>query len=206
MAQRLSVWLSVRDAIALHSAKSTGHTVAPAASDPTRSAAVHAAHQALSAELARVQHELSRATDAIRQRRAAPTDDHAAIARGVSQLWADQQRQMERAVHALREHTRKCLATTGSSNAQLALWDWRLAAIMAPRERELLQGMGPWLHQRAEALHAQSLLTQEPRERAWPQIFEDDVVRLLNAELELRLIPVMGMIDTLKAQCPCRAL
>lgn len=102
---------------------------------------------------------------------------------------AQQQRSMAARIGTLRERLRPHLASSGAL-ARLAQLDALLERATLGPERERLAGLPALLTRRAERHHA-----ADPR--GWRARFWADLQRLLRAELDLRLQPVLGLIEAL---------
>lgn len=103
---------------------------------------------------------------------------------------AQQQRAMAARVATLRERLRPRLAEASGALARLAQLDSVLERATGDAERQALAGLPALLTKRAETHHA-----ADPRR--WRARFWDDLQRLLRAELDLRLQPVLGLIAAL---------
>ena len=180
IAERLGEWLNVADAIALHSA----HQALPA-TRVRRSA--RKAPTDLQADLQRVRATLTQAFSASPQTPTTATDTEFAPHH---QRYLDQQRRMEVAIDALRGHVRQTLAAASPKLAQLAALDATLEPMFGAREQRLLAGVPAFLKAHLAQLHQ-----AQPEE--WPPLFEQAFQQTLLAELDLRLQPVLGMIEAL---------
>lgn len=181
MAERLGEWLNVADAIALHSA----HQALPSVT--TRRATASKSVADAQAELQRVRATL---TQAITTPPQPPTDASDTAFAPCHQRCQDQQRRMEMAVDALRDHLRQTLAAASPRLAQLAALDAMLEKMFGGREQKQLSCVPAFLKARFEQLrHA------HPDD--WPARFEQDVQQTLLAELDLRLQPAVGMVEAL---------
>lgn len=123
------------------------------------------------------------------------------------------QRTMEVAVDALRQRVREAVAAASVEHARLARVDEVLERVVAERERLLLACLPAALEQRLaqrRQAHLAALALQagadDPagwwRPGGWLAALGDDVAALLDAELDLRLQPVLGLIDALPADEP----
>lgn len=180
LAERLGAWLNVADAIALHSA----HQSLP--STRVRRPAARKAAPDLRADLLSVRVALTQAFSTPPQTPTLATDTEFAHHH---QRYLDQQRRMEMAIDALRGHVRQTLATTSAALAQLAALDATLEPMFGAREQKLLASVPAFLKARLGQL-------QQAQPEAWPPRFEQALQHTLLAELDLRLQPVVGMIET----------
>lgn len=188
MAERLGEWLNVADAIALNSA----HQALPAVARAPRPAARKSATD-MQAEVQRVRHTL---TQAISTPLHPPTEATDTAFAPHHQRCLDQQRRMEMSIDALRDHLRQTLSATSPRLAQLAVLDATLDQMFGGREQKVLAGLPAFLKARFEQL-------RQAQPDAWPPLFEQDFQQALMAELDLRLQPVVGMIEALgKADAP----
>lgn len=97
---------------------------------------------------------------------------------------------MDTAVPALRGRVRAALAARPGAGAQLAALDQVMEHALAERERQTLASVPRWLESRYRHLHT----THAQAEHRFRQDLQD----VLRAELELRLLPVQGLIDALQ--------
>lgn len=108
-----------------------------------------------------------------------------------------QQQAMQQAVGALRQRLRAALARQSAPGARLAAIDAVMEPALAAHERSLL-GLVPLrlqahferLHRHAESSH------DDPA--AVTRAFEQDLQRVLAAELAHRLLPAQGLLDALR--------
>lgn len=218
-AQRLGQWVSFTDAITLHSALDAG--TAPASCEPSaaQSCAETANHAAVKAEFLRVRAAM---VDLI-NRGCSPTPGAARIKFPVPQPDVPQelvtayspfhrfflalQKEMDAAVGSLRAKVRQTLAAASPELGQLAALDAALAQILGDRERRLLATVPVLLEKRFAQLlkaHQQAFAASGQlddaaawmRPGAWLANFRDELRAVLLAELDLRLQPVMGLIET----------
>jgi hypothetical protein len=189
VAERLGGWLNWADAIGLSQV-----LAAPAATGFNATAGAQARDWA-GAALARLQAELTAAfDDALLARESAePAPEGVSLADLLAPYrlhHAQQQRSMAARIATLRERLRPHLADTAGPLARLAQLDALLERATAAPERERLAGLPALLTRRAERHHA-----ADPR--GWRARFWADLQRLLRAELDLRLQPVLGLIEAL---------
>lgn len=111
---------------------------------------------------------------------------------------AQRQRSMAARVASLRERLRPRLAGASGALARLAQLDALFEQALLAQERQGLAGLPALLTRRAEAHHAADPL-------CWRARFWADLQRALRAELDLRLQPVLGLIDALHAAPPSDA-
>lgn len=192
VAERLGGWLGWADAIAL------SQVLAVPAAAGSNDAARRTAQDWAGAALARLQAELTAAfDDALLARESAepapeglPLPDLLAPYR---LHHAQQQRSMAARIATLRERLRPHLADSSGALARLAQLDALFERGTAAQERERLASLPALLSRRAERHHAAS-------PRGWRAPFWADLQRLLRAELDLRLQPVLGLMQALQAQ------
>ncbi|CAM3694894.1 DUF3348 family protein [Roseateles saccharophilus] len=194
VAERLGGWLGWAEAIGLSQLLAT----APAAT--ADAAARREARDWAAAALERVQADLLNAfDDALLAREAAEAaPEGVPLADLLAPLrlhHAQQQRGMAARIASLRERLRPRLAEASGPLARLAQLDAVLERAVAAHERERLAGLPALLTTRAEAHHA-----ADPRR--WRLRFWADLQRLLRAELDLRLQPVLGLIEALHDDTP----
>jgi hypothetical protein len=194
VAERLGGWLGWADAIGLSQVL---------ASAPAAGASAAARREALDwagAALDRLQADLLAAfDDALLARDAAePAPAGVPLADLLAPFrlhHAQQQRSMAARVATLRERLRPRLAETSGALARLAQLDAVLERAVAAQERQALAGLPALLTRRAEAHHAADA-------RRWRERFWADLQRVLRAELDLRLQPVLGLLEALHQDAP----
>lgn len=216
-AERLGQWLNVADAIALHAAHQS--IQAMASTQPTRARANGTDRAtALTAEFQRVRATLAKAiqtppdtgTATKRHRHALPASvlpvdaEATPAAPEVSfapfqQRYQEHQRRMDLSLEALRGHVRQALANATPALAQLAALDAVLDPMLAGREQKMLATVPAFLERRFDQLRQQHPAEAEvpAPTSAWLATFEPTFQATLLAELDLRLQPVLGMIEAL---------
>ncbi|QHE84940.1 DUF3348 family protein [Hydrogenophaga sp. BPS33] len=180
LAERLGDWLNVADAITLASAQQNLPKLATASrlerpkppGDPK-------------ADLERARATLAKAIATPPQPPTDASDTEFALHH---QRYLDHQRRMEMSIDALRDHVRQVLAARSPKLAQLAAMDAMLDQMLGGREQRLLHGVPAIVKLRFAQL-------RQSHPDTWPALFEHDLQRTLLAELDLRLQPVMGMVD-----------
>jgi hypothetical protein len=220
IAQRLSQWLDVSDAITLHAAH---QSITPAA--PAKPPAAHAGQasqtRALAEECQRVRTALVKAITAggatapARKRHdrgllpttaAAPEAD--AGFGPHQQRYLEQQRQMALRIEALRAHVRHAVAEASPRLAPLAAMDAVLEPLFGAREQQLMGTVPVLLERRFEQLRTAHRLELEARQQqddpaawrqpcGWLHRFGQELEAALLAELEVRLHPVTGLMEAL---------
>jgi hypothetical protein len=201
VAERLGQWLNVNEAIALRTTQaSVAANGAAAARRGAPAVDQRALHTALQQELQRVRAVL---TQSIKTRDPNDPDTEFAL---FHQRLGEQQRRMELSVEALRGHARQALALCTPELVQLAALDAAMEPLLAGREQRLLNSLPAFLKVRFLALRQQAALIQladkpdrTPDDLRWLQTFADEFEQTLLAELDLRLQPVTGLIESLQA-------
>jgi hypothetical protein len=189
LAERLGQWLNVADAIELSSV----HQAMPAVARARRPG-VPAAARAAQAELQRVRATLSLAiTSPPREPGDEGTDDTDAGFAPHHQRCQEQQRRMDMSIEALRGHVRKTLSLTSARLAQLAALDAVLEPMLGGREQRLLATVPGFLKVRFAQL-------RQSHPGGWQPLFEHELQHTLLAELDLRLQPVVGMVEALSQE------
>jgi hypothetical protein len=213
-AERLSLWLNTFDAIHLQAAQQAIRAL-PAAAPARPSRPPRAAE--LAADLERVRGTLARAiaqdpltldlppppehprlrTGAAKAAPAAEDPGYAAFL----QRHLDLQRQMELMIEPLREHVRQALGRGSPGLRQLAALDAALEPVLARHAQALLPTLPARLKRRFEQLrrrHQAEAVANDgapPPPADWLQAFGQDWRQALLAELDLRLEPVVGLIE-----------
>lgn len=201
VAERLGQWLNVNEAIQLHTTQGALNAAvrrpshAPLAEPP---AALHA----------RLQQELQRVRAVLTQSITARDPSHRPDPNDLDTEFAlfhqhlnDQQRRMELSVEALRHHVRQALARSTPERAQLAALDAAMDQLLAGREQRLLSTLPVFLKARFVALRqqaARSRAPDTPDDLRWLHTFAAELEQTLLAELDLRLQPVTGLIESLE--------
>ena len=216
-AARLGEWLDVTDAITLHAAQSAGAAIVTAAPPALQPASVVAAAD----EFARVRAALvylitascspAGSSSGSRIRLPLPksgTEPEIAAAYGpYRRFHLALQTEMEAAVRALRVSIRRAFMPVSARLGRLAVLDEALDRILAARERQLLATTLPALlekrFQQLLAAHQQALIDSgqgdDPglwmQPGGWLATFRDELQAVLIAELDLRLQPVLGLVE-----------
>lgn len=194
VAERLSQWLNVADAISLSSAHSS---IAAAGRQAARAAGQPPSAAALQAELDRVRATLAKSITTRDTRHKPDPDDLDTEFALCLQRHQDQQRRMEMSVDALREHARQLLGQSTPRLAQLAALDAALGEMLGGREQRLLNNLPSFLKARFLALRQTAAGSDTLRDLRRLQGFNAELEQILLAELEHRLLPVVGMIEAL---------
>nr|WP_291008979.1 DUF3348 family protein [Hydrogenophaga sp.] len=202
VAERLGQWLNVNEAIAL---RTTQASVAAAGTAAARRATPPVDQQALHTAL---QRELQRVRAVLIQSITARDASHRSDPNELDIEWAlfhqrlnDQQRRMELSVEALRGHVRQALGQSTPELAQLAALDAAMEPLLAGREQRLLGSLPAFLKARFVALRQQVADPSDtaPDDLHWLQTFANEFEQTLLAELDLRLQPVIGLIESIPA-------
>lgn len=124
------------------------------------------------------------------------------------QRYLDQQRQMETKIASLRAHVRQVLSASTPRLQQLAALDAAMDKMIDARRQQLLGRVSPLLERRFEQLrqaHEAARAAQAPEAAAapgadwrpggWLHGFSREWQEALVAELEVRLQPVVGLME-----------
>ncbi len=208
LAERLGGWLGVTNAIAVFAALNPGSAPTPA----TPSGAPSPGGVTLPEELSRVRMALTNSimggNARIKPPQAGPGTpmevraDFSAYRRYI----LAQQRHMAASIRPLRLGARETLSACSSGLRRLADLDAALDRALAPREDDLLTAVPSLLEKRFENLreaHRAALIEsgeEDDPERwmlpdQWLAVFHRELQDVLLAELELRLQPVVGLIE-----------
>ncbi|MDY0745753.1 DUF3348 family protein [Paucibacter sp. R3-3] len=187
-AARLGSWFGWADAIAISQVLTT---------PPGRAASEAARIEALrwaSAELEQVQAQLASGFELKEPAsESEPAPDGAPLAELLApylQHFAQQQRAITGRISAFRARLRASLANASEPLARLAQWDEYIERALGSPDRRTLAGLSALLEIRAHKHHATAPLRWRPRLRS-------DLQRLLRAELDRSLQPVLGLIEAL---------
>jgi len=189
VAERLGGWLGWADAIGL------SQVLATAPATTVDAAARREACGWADAALQRLQAELLAAFDdaALAAESAAPAPEGLPLADLLAPYrlhHAQQQRSMAARIATLRERLRPRLAEASGALARLAELDLLFERALVAQEKQRLAGLPALLTRRAETHHG-----ADPRH--WRLRFWPDLQRALRAELDLRLQPVLGLVEAL---------
>lgn len=212
-AERLSLWVNAFDAIGLraaHQSIRTLNTAAPGRPDP-RQAPV----KAMTEDVLRVRTALAKliAKATVGFAEADAPDLLTAAETSYApchQLHLKLQREMEQMIGPLRDRVRQTLGRVAPKLRQLAALDAVLEQVIAPREQMLLPTVSNLMSRRFEQLRQAHLQTQtieagqqdDPatwrQAGGWLAVFGNDWRHALLSELDLRLEPVIGLVEALR--------
>jgi hypothetical protein len=214
VAERLGQWLDVFDGITLHAA----HQSIKTAAEMKPADALLARTFALEQEFHRVRTALvtaimaSGASPASEKRVRNPlpqpeaaTETDAGYA-PYHQRYFDQQRHMALRIEALRAHVRQAIANVSPELGQLATFDALMDQMLGGREQKLLSTVPVLLERRFEHLRKAHQLGLDAAQQqdapalwrqpgGWLDVFGKEMQEVLLAELEVRLQPVVGLIE-----------
>ena len=196
VAERLGQWLNMAEAIELHAAQSAVTAAGAAASRRPPRVDPNELHATLRTELDRVRAVLTRSITTRPTHTPDPSDLDTELALFHQRL-GDQQRRMEMAIDALREHVRQQLAQSTPGMAQLAAIDAVMDGFFSGREQRLLSTLPNFLKARFAAFRQEAAHADSPDDLRWLQRFGTEFEQTLLAELDLRLQPVTGLIEAL---------
>jgi hypothetical protein len=202
LSERLGEWLGVFDAITLHAAHQSIHTVdEKKPSDP-----LLARPFALEEEFHRVRTALVKAITASggaspasgKQVRNPVSQPEAAAETDAGyapyhQRYLDQQRHMALRIDALRAHVRQAISKVSPQLGQLATFDAVMDKSLGGREQKLLSTVPVLLERRFEHLRKTHQLGLDAAQQQ--DVFGKEMQEVLLAELEVRLQPVVGLIE-----------
>ena len=207
VAERLSLWLNAADSVTLHAALQP--STMPAQDRPSDARAVGAV--ALEEEFHRVRTDLVRAimandmfgagghrAQALRQAEVA--DDADAGYAIYYKRYLDHQRHMNLKMTPLRAHVRQVLAKTSPKLRQLATLDAVMEQTLGGREQKLLAVVPLLLERRFEHWkpphqEVPDALKKQRNPSLWLDAFCKELQDVLLAELDVRLQPVVGLIE-----------
>jgi len=205
LADRLSLWLSWTDAIALSAVLD--------AAPPARAAGAAAFDSAEAREVERVRESLNQAIADDRQFTAAPprgprpapgaaADTEPAYATYRQRYLAIQQT-MDTRIAKLRGGLRALLAAQAPAMARLAMVDAIMERSLSLHERRLLGTIPGMLEGHFERLRQAARDAADPDTPAaaapWLAAFRADMRSVLRAELDIRLQPIEGLLAALRA-------
>ena len=118
------------------------------------------------------------------------------------------QHAMQAATGRLRGSLRDRLARGAPAQARLAELDAVMELVASPREHRLLAAVPGLLAERHLHLHRQAIASRDahdlqaqatPAGDAWPHVLRKDMQDLLLAELDVRFMPIEGLLAALRA-------
>jgi hypothetical protein len=195
-AERLGLWLDWTDAIALSAALNANVATRPSGDAAAAAASTADACQRVRSDLVKL------ATADVGYTAAAapgPAVDFAAHRRD----YVAHQRAMESAIPPLRAQLRAALSDLTPEGARLAALDAVMDEALRPREKHLLASLPVWLEkhfehlQQAQAGAAEGVDDDAGDGLALHHRYHRDMRRVLQAELDLRLQPVEGLLEAL---------
>jgi hypothetical protein len=193
-AERLSLWLTPADTIQLHGLLQNTPAPSLASSLSTRQAVATALSKSVQQARTQLTQHITRADEATAQLAQDTTLGYAPYRK----RHLDQQRQMDSQIGPLRAGVRQVLAKVSPQLRHLALMEQALAS----REQKLLATAPLLLERRFEAMrtkaeHDAALTTPATQPHAWLKHFDREWQAHLLAELDLRLQPVLGLVEAL---------
>lgn len=193
VAERLSHWVGAFDAVTLHSA----HQSIQAQPKARAAAAPVGVAGGLDEAFQRVRSALVRSITATELAEAAAQAEPVFVP--YRQHCLEVQRQMELKIAPLRAQVRQALSRASPRLRQLAVLDAVFETMLAAREQKLLSTVPRHLEQRFKALRK----AQAPgaAAAAWAPAFAQEVQQVLLAELDVRLQPVMGLMEAWRNEC-----
>ncbi len=207
VAERMSHWFGPLDAIRLQAAEQSLRS----ADDGPSPCATPRQVQAVADDIQRVRGVLAKAIaqDPLALAGLKPGDPDAAGYAPFQQRHIELQRQMGQMAGALRDHVRHAVSAASPRLAPLATLDAAFESLLAAREQALWPTTGALLqrrHAQLRAGHAQALQAEgrddDPLQwrqpGGWLAAFAHDWREALLAELDLRLEPVMGLLEALR--------
>lgn len=205
-AQRLSLWLNAADSVTLHAVLQPSPRAAPGTSPEARAVS----KIALGDEFHRVRSELVKAIMAFDDtgapakrspslRQAEAADEEGADYASHHRRYRQQQSNMASKIAPLRAHVRQVLAKASPPLRQLANLDAVMEQTLGGREQNLLACVPLYLEKRFEQLRqtpTDGLHTaQQGLPTARSSLFSKELQEVLLAELDVRLEPVVGLIE-----------
>jgi len=197
-AERLSLWLTPADTIQLHGLLQNTPAPSLASSLSTRQAVATALNKSVQQARTQLTQNITRADEATAQLAQDTTLSYAPYRK----RHLDQQRQMDSQIGPLRAGVRQVLAKVSPQLRHLASLDALLEQALASREQKLLATAPLLLERRFEAMrtkaeHDAALTTPATQPHAWLKHFDREWQAHLLAELDLRLQPVLGLVEAL---------
>lgn len=220
-AEQLSAVLGIFDAVTLRSALQAIHTVsvghAPGGTPVDSGSGVPVAEQVQQVRMVLVNAITTKpvtAADAGASRRRGRNPDPVPVPAAPAETVADYalfrqrhldlQRQMEWMVPPLRMRVREAVASASPALRQLAALDAVWDQLLAAREQKLLATIPALLKHRFEQLRTTQPRPDEPalwrQAGGWLDRFDKEQQAVLLAELDLRLEPVIGLVEAFQRE------
>jgi len=197
-AERLSLWLAPVDTIQLHGLLQNTPAASQTPALGTRQAVLTALNKAVHHTRTQLTQQITRHDEAT----ALMAHDNTLSFAPYRKRHHDQQRQMDTQITPLRAGVRQVLSKVSPTLRHLASLDALMEQALTSREQKLLATAPVLLERRFEAMktnaerHA-SPDTPQIHAHAWLKVFEQEWQDHLMAELDLRLQPVLGLVDAL---------
>lgn len=209
--ERLSLWVGVFDAVTLHarhqSLPTLAEETAPDAPSPRTLAVEEQFDQVRAVLVKAITAKEPPSTSGQRARipvvQTAPPPEASADFAPYRKRYLDQQRNMELMISPLRAHVRQTLAAASPPLRQLAALDAAWEQMLVDREQKLLSTVPVLLKRRFEHLrtshaHDDPALWLQPG--GWLDVFGKELQEVLLAELDVRLQPVMGLMEAFSSE------
>ena len=214
LAERLGLWLDFTDAIALFAAHNEGTVSTTPSAQNTAKNADSELTQLRSKLISAIRNSCAPIPQPARIRFPIPRSDLpldiAADYEPYRRFYLAHQREIETALRPLRANARAALAASTSAGAErktLAAVDEVFEHILADRESKLLSSLPMLLEKRfiyLRARHVQALTKTDATDdatlwlepNAWLAQFRQDIAAVLLAELEFRLQPTLGLLES----------
>jgi len=187
-AERLSLWLAPVDTIQLHGLLQNTPASKQTAATGTRQAVFTALNKAVQQARSQLTDHITRTDEAT----ALLVQDTALNYAPYRKRHLDQQRLMDTQITPLRAGVRQVLAKMSPTLRHLASLDALLEQALANREQKLLATAPFLLERRFEAMKTSAEQAQPPE---WLQHFDREWQTHLLAELDVRLQPVLGLVE-----------
>lgn len=189
-AEKLSQWISFTDAItlsAVHGASTTARCGMPEGVTSGQRTALDKAFERVQAGLVSA---IGRLPKELSAPEADALDDPAFAFEPYRRHYQAQQREIELKLSPLRAHVRELLGQSSPRLRKLAALDVALDGIFCEREGKLLQKLPSLLEKRFKYLRK-----THPETTDWLPAFGREMQSVLCAELDLRMQPVLGLIE-----------
>lgn len=181
VAEKLGLWLGTLDTFKLHAAHQSIKAFADEVPAGGRSAQSHP----LDEELQQVRAAMGQAITTNLAAKPVETDAGYAPYR---QRYLEQQRHIESKIASLRSHVRQVLSKASPRLKQLAYLDAVMDQVIGGREQKLMSTVPVLLEKRFEQL-------RQTQEEGWHATFSQAWQEVLLAEMNVRLEPVVGLVE-----------
>jgi Protein of unknown function (DUF3348) len=205
-AERLSLWLAPVDTIQLHALLQNTPASSQGPAMGTRQAVIAALNKAVQQARSQLTHHITRSDETT----AVLSQDASLGYAPYRKRHLDLQRRMDTQITPLRAGVRQVLAKMSPTLSHLASLDALMEQALASREQKLLATAPLLLERRFEAMKKSAdqdatLKSEGTQAPEWLKHFDREWQHHLLAELDVRLQPVLGLVESVGQEEESRA-